>query len=133
MERSGQFSNRNGLGKFDHSGYRRSRHSVRGQRRGLSFALLAPSLKNINTYLLEKLLLTNLLKEVNYSERFIYSNNENEIVEYVNENPYNLGIFLNPISVNEVEKVCLEKELLPPKSTYFYPKLLSGLIMRRYN
>jgi uncharacterized protein (DUF1015 family) len=42
------------------------------------------------------------------------------------------GAFLmNPPSVDDVERVCGAGATMPEKSTYFYPKLLTGLVMNR--
>jgi uncharacterized protein (DUF1015 family) len=42
------------------------------------------------------------------------------------------GAFLmNPPSVHDVERVCGAGATMPEKSTYFYPKLLTGLVMNR--
>ena len=42
------------------------------------------------------------------------------------------GVFLmNPPSVHDVERVCGAGATMPEKSTYFYPKLLTGLVMNR--
>jgi uncharacterized protein (DUF1015 family) len=38
------------------------------------------------------------------------------------------AFLLNPPTVAEVRAVCLAGELMPEKSTYFYPKLASGLV-----
>jgi uncharacterized protein (DUF1015 family) len=39
--------------------------------------------------------------------------------------------FLNPTKVKQVRDVALAGERMPGKATYFYPKLLSGLVMRK--
>jgi uncharacterized protein (DUF1015 family) len=40
------------------------------------------------------------------------------------------GAFLmNPPSINDVERVCDAGATMPEKSTYFHPKLLTGLVM----
>jgi len=39
--------------------------------------------------------------------------------------------FLNPTRVSQVRDVALAGEKMPGKATYFYPKLLSGLVMRK--
>ncbi len=42
------------------------------------------------------------------------------------------GAFLmNPPSVHDVERVCGAGATMPEKSTYFYPKLLTGLVMNQ--
>jgi uncharacterized protein (DUF1015 family) len=40
------------------------------------------------------------------------------------------GFFLGPNTVREVLDVCLAGKVMPPKSTYFYPKIPSGLVSR---
>jgi uncharacterized protein (DUF1015 family) len=38
------------------------------------------------------------------------------------------AFFLNPIPVTQIAAAVSSGQRLPPKSTYFYPKLLSGLV-----
>ncbi len=40
-----------------------------------------------------------------------------------------LVVFMNPTPVSQVYDVCLSGGLMPQKSTYFYPKILSGLVI----
>ncbi len=42
-----------------------------------------------------------------------------------------LAVFVNPTRVDQVEAVASTGRRLPPKSTYFYPKLLTGLVFNR--
>jgi uncharacterized protein (DUF1015 family) len=39
-----------------------------------------------------------------------------------------LAVLVPPATMNHVEKIAGNLEKMPPKSTYFYPKLLSGLV-----
>lgn len=39
-----------------------------------------------------------------------------------------VGFFMNPIKLHEMRKVAMGGERLPQKSTYFYPKLPTGLV-----
>jgi uncharacterized protein (DUF1015 family) len=41
---------------------------------------------------------------------------------------YQLGAFLNPTLVSQVKALADRGETMPQKSTYFYPKLLTGLV-----
>ena len=41
---------------------------------------------------------------------------------------YGLGAFLNATLVGEVRSIADNGETMPQKSTYFYPKLLTGLV-----
>ncbi|MDI6806226.1 MAG: DUF1015 domain-containing protein [Candidatus Aenigmarchaeota archaeon] len=42
------------------------------------------------------------------------------------------AFLLNPIKPEEIETVALADKKLPGKATYFYPKLLSGLVMHKF-
>ena len=41
---------------------------------------------------------------------------------------YELGAFLNATRVDQVRAIADQGEVMPQKSTYFYPKLLTGLV-----
>lgn len=43
------------------------------------------------------------------------------------DQPYTLAALVMPAKLGHVEAISLHKERMPAKSTYFYPKLLSGL------
>jgi uncharacterized protein (DUF1015 family) len=43
------------------------------------------------------------------------------------DEPYTLAALVMPAKLQHVEAISLHKERMPAKSTYFYPKLLSGL------
>jgi uncharacterized protein (DUF1015 family) len=42
---------------------------------------------------------------------------------------YQLAALVMPATVDDIRKVSLHQERMPAKSTYFYPKLLSGLVV----
>jgi uncharacterized protein (DUF1015 family) len=42
---------------------------------------------------------------------------------------YQLAALVMPASVEDVRRISLNGERMPAKSTYFYPKLLSGLVV----
>ncbi len=46
---------------------------------------------------------------------------------------YPLAALVMPASVDDIRKVSLHNERMPAKSTYFYPKLLSGLVVNPLN
>jgi len=51
-------------------------------------------------------------------------------VEMVDRGEHQLVLFLNPTKVTQVRAIAESGEIMPQKSTYFYPKLLTGLVMR---
>jgi uncharacterized protein (DUF1015 family) len=45
------------------------------------------------------------------------------------EEEYDAAFFLRPTPVEQVRAVAAAGETMPPKSTYFFPKLLTGIVM----
>ncbi|MBI3990103.1 MAG: DUF1015 domain-containing protein [candidate division NC10 bacterium] len=60
-----------------------------------------------------------------------YTRDGAEAIRLVQQGAYRLAFFLNPTKISEVQVATLVGERLPPKSTFFYPKLLSGLVFHR--
>jgi len=52
-----------------------------------------------------------------------------EVVEGLRREEYPLAAVVMPATVEHVRKISLGGERMPAKSTYFYPKLLSGLVI----
>ncbi|MEE9165574.1 MAG: DUF1015 domain-containing protein [Nitrospinota bacterium] len=58
-----------------------------------------------------------------------YKKNEKEAIEMVDSGKYQIAFFLNPTRMEQVKKVAGAGLRMPQKSTFFYPKLLSGLVI----
>ena len=52
-----------------------------------------------------------------------------EVVEGLRTGEYPLAAVVMPATVENVRTISLGGERMPAKSTYFYPKLLSGLVI----
>ncbi len=55
--------------------------------------------------------------------------NPEEIEKYITEGGNDLFINLYPVNIRDLESIADEGGVMPPKSTWFDPKVLSGLIM----
>ena len=51
-----------------------------------------------------------------------------EVVEATAARQCQLAVLVPPAGMQHVEQIAGNLEKMPPKSTYFYPKLLSGLV-----
>lgn len=60
-----------------------------------------------------------------------YTIDEEEALRLVAERHYQAAFFLNPTTVEQIAHVCERGETMPQKSTYFFPKLLTGLVFYR--
>ena len=54
-----------------------------------------------------------------------------EAIEAVDNGSADCSFILNPTRVSEIRDVALAGEKMPQKSTYFYPKLTTGLVMNK--
>jgi uncharacterized protein (DUF1015 family) len=69
-----------------------------------------------------------ILDQVGVSpEDIVYSKDPDEVLTAVNEGIAEAGFILNPVAVKQLRAIALNDERMPPKTTYFYPKVLSGL------
>ncbi|MFU8804803.1 MAG: DUF1015 domain-containing protein [Bradymonadaceae bacterium] len=50
-------------------------------------------------------------------------------IEAVEDPTHQLVVLMNPTPVEQVSEVCLSGGKMPQKSTFFYPKILSGLVI----
>lgn len=60
-----------------------------------------------------------------------YTRDRSEAEALVASGEWQAALLLNRPSADDVRRVALSGDKMPPKSTYFYPKLLSGLVLRR--
>jgi uncharacterized protein (DUF1015 family) len=65
-------------------------------------------------------------------DRVTYTKSVEEAVQLVDEGKAAMAFLLNPTKIEEIVAVASELEKMPHKSTYFYPKLLSGLVLNRF-
>ncbi|MDO8682141.1 MAG: DUF1015 domain-containing protein [Armatimonadota bacterium] len=60
-----------------------------------------------------------------------YTRDEEEAKARVRSGEFQMAFLLNPIKVESVLEVARVGEKMPQKATYFYPKLISGLALRK--
>ena len=91
------------------------------------------SLRSLDVSILHSLVLEkimgidkeNMAKQINLT----YTRSEQEAAKAVDSGAAQCAFILNPTRVEEIKNVALDGEKMPQKSTYFYPKLITGLVM----
>lgn len=91
------------------------------------------SLRSLDVSILHSLVLEkimgidreNMAKQINLT----YTRSESEAEQAVDSGAAQCAFILNPTRVEEIKNVALDGEKMPQKSTYFYPKLITGLVM----
>ncbi|MCX7658099.1 MAG: DUF1015 domain-containing protein [Oscillospiraceae bacterium] len=85
----------------------------------------------LHTLVLEKLLGIDKENMAN-QKNLIYTRNFDEAISAAENDDINCVFILNPTRVSEIKDVALAGEKMPQKSTYFYPKLITGLVMNKF-
>ncbi len=95
---------------------------------------VAPQLRTLDVVILDRILLKHLM---GLSESFLanehnihFKHDFGEAMEKVRKGFYDLGFFINPTRIEQVQEVAEAGLIMPHKSTYFYPKVGSGLVIR---
>jgi uncharacterized protein (DUF1015 family) len=68
---------------------------------------------------------------VTAEQNITYEREMNGAVAAVDQGRAQVAFILNPVRVERVTQMALAGEVMPQKSTDFYPKLLSGLTLYR--
>ena len=95
------------------------------------FAGLSPRQQTLDVVQLHKCLLEGVLKlseeSIRNQQNLSYLREASEALAQVRSGAANLAFLMNPCPVEQVRDVAFAGEVMPQKSTDFYPKLLSGL------
>ncbi len=89
---------------------------------------LHPSLNSLDVVVLHELILKRDLGITDVA----YEMDVNEAIKQVHGGGYDAVFFLNPTGVDDIEGVAYANLRMPPKSTYFYPKLLTGMVINKF-
>jgi uncharacterized protein (DUF1015 family) len=71
------------------------------------------------------------LQSVTAERNLSHERETSAALEAVDRGAAQIAFLLNPVDVDQVMRVATSGEVMPQKSTDFYPKLLSGIAMYR--
>jgi uncharacterized protein (DUF1015 family) len=93
-------------------------------------------LKTLDVVQLHTMILKNILnidtKQSNDQKYVTYKVDMVEALDRVNSSEFDLVFFINPTPVNQVRNLAEKGIRLPQKAPFFYPKLLSGLVINKF-
>jgi uncharacterized protein (DUF1015 family) len=96
--------------------------------KGRNLSEIHPDLREIDVIILHEVIFNKILLNAEIG----YEMDIAKALDRVNRGEYVAAFFLNPTRIEDVEKSALSSLRLPPKSTYFYPKLLTGLVLNKW-
>ena len=96
--------------------------------KGGDLSEVSPHLRDIDVFILHEL----IIKKIFHTTDIGYEMDVGEALGKVRRGEFNAAFFLNPTRVEDVETAARSSMRMPPKSTYFYPKLLTGLVLHKW-
>jgi len=96
---------------------------------------LSAPLRELDVSTLHRLVLEHILgltaEQQTSADRIRYSQDEQAVLQALEKEDYQAAFILNPPKAEEILTIASGGEKMPQKSTYFYPKLISGLIINK--
>ncbi len=88
--------------------------------------------RRLDTAVLEALILKGALEmtdqDIDHLSGLGYARDEAQALEFVESGEYDAAFFMAPTPIEHVQAVAAAGESMPPKSTYFFPKVPTGLL-----
>jgi len=86
--------------------------------------------RTLDVSILHKIVLENVMgiNQDNLEDHVKYTRVDEEAVNFVNQGKYDFSVLMNATKINELKAIADAGEHMPQKSTYFLPKMLSGLV-----
>lgn len=73
-----------------------------------------------------------IFKKLPDIQEVVYIKDEKEVVDLIDSAKYDVGFLLPGISSKSIRDIAVRLEKMPPKSTYFYPKLPTGVVINKF-
>jgi uncharacterized protein (DUF1015 family) len=96
---------------------------------------MPPAYQALDTAVLEAIVLKEALgmteDDISHFNGLDYARSTDEARERIESGDVDAGFFMRGTPVSQVRDVAAAGENMPPKSTYFFPKVLTGLVFHR--
>ncbi len=87
--------------------------------------------RTLDVSILHKIILEHVIgiDESNLEDHVKYTRSDEEAISFVKDGQYDFSFLMNPTKIEELRSIAEAGEHMPQKSTYFLPKMLSGLVI----
>jgi len=123
------------IGFHHHNGQQSYLFSLKPGMQDEMGADLHPSLKKLDVLVLSRFFFQKALdfslEDLDDEEIFHYNSNMTDALSQVDSGSYQMAFLLNPTKIEHVKEVAGNSLIMPRKSTYFYPKVLTGLVFNK--
>ena len=88
--------------------------------------------KELDVSILHNIMISRL-ESLYGKSKVTFNHDFDHVIENVKNGDADLGIFLNAPTISEMEEICNSGKLMPQKSTFFWPKPATGLVMYKFD
>nr|HID59399.1 DUF1015 domain-containing protein [Desulfobacterales bacterium] len=92
-------------------------------------------LRRLDVSVLTRIIFQEILKldhqSLDDEKLIVYTENPEEAIERVRTSGCAVAFLMNPTRIEQVREIAQNNLLMPKKSTYFYPKVITGLVMNK--
>jgi uncharacterized protein (DUF1015 family) len=96
---------------------------------------LHPSLTRLDVIILSRLILEKVMEftkaDMDNDSLFHYDSNISSTLSSVDSGEYDIAFLINPTKIGQVQEIASASQVMPRKSTYFYPKVLTGMVLNK--
>lgn len=91
--------------------------------------------RTLDVSILHKIIIETILgiTQESLEDHVKYTRDDEEALRFVDEEKYEFSFLMNATKIDELKTIAEAGEHMPQKSTYFLPKMLSGLVMYKMN
>ena len=100
------------------------------------FQSMPHSIRHMAIPIFNELVLRRLLKLDTDQKRQAHINiikNNRKAIDLIHTGRFQMAFLFNPNTLDEIHDVISENQVMPQKSTFFYPKLLTGLVIYKHD
>lgn len=87
--------------------------------------------KKLDSFVVDNFLIKNFV-EIKENEEFLYTSSKEYLLKEYEKRKKGVIFFLKPVKKDIFIEICLNRKIMPHKSTYFYPKVPSGLVIYKF-
>lgn len=90
--------------------------------------------RSLDVSILNQIVLKNIFGlDLEDRQGITFTPDADELIESVDRDVSSIAFFLNPVKIQQIMSLALNRDKMPEKSTYFYPKVLSGLVINKFD
>lgn len=71
------------------------------------------------------------IKESEFESMITFTSKIDDAIETPKKDKYSVSFILRPVNIETIKVIALNSEIMPQKTSYFFPKVWTGLVMRR--